>query len=268
MTDDYVIQPIRKSRLSQKIVLQICDLIRSGQIAPGDRLPPERELAERLQVSRASLREALSALEISGLIETRHGGGTFVRDFYEFGVTSPLALVLSATDDIVSDLWEVRMIFEPAIAARAAVRASADEIETLAAILDDHRTYLDREDGSDYLVQLDRRFHTTIAIASRNQVSVRVLQFTNELLAEGRRNYVASLARRTLTYERHGEILDAIRNRQPQAARDAMLAHLEEIERTLLGELVEEVPAGRSGSAPATNLEYTDNKRAGERRSR
>lgn len=240
MTEDYVIEPIRKSRLSQKIVLQICDLIRNGQVLPGNRLPSERELAEKLQVSRASLREALSALEISGLIETRHGGGTYVRDFYEFGVTSPLALVLSTSNEIVSDLWEVRLIFEPAVAARAAVRASTDEIETLRDILLQHSQYLDRIDGSDLLVDLDRHFHTTIARASRNQVSVRVLQLTNELLAESRRNFASTPERRNQTYIRHMEILSAIENRQPQIARDAMLAHLEEIERALLGEFAEE----------------------------
>lgn len=242
MTEDYVIEPIRKSRLSQKIVLQICDLIRNGQVLPGNRLPSERELADKLQVSRASLREALSALEISGLIETRHGGGTYVRDFYEFGVTSPLALVLSASSEIVGDLWEVRMIFEPAVAARAAVRATAAEIETLHDILLQHSEYLDRIDGSDLLVNLDRSFHTTIARASRNQVSVRVLQLTNELLAESRRNFVSTPERRKQTYIRHTEILSAIENRKPRLARDAMLAHLEEIERALLGEFVEEEP--------------------------
>lgn len=242
VTDDYVIEPIRRSRLSQKIVLQICELIRQGQVLPGDRLPSERELAERLQVSRASLREALSALEISGLIETRHGGGTFVRDFYEFGVTSPLALVLATESEIVGDLWEVRMIFEPAIAARAAVRATSDEIETLAEILADHATLLDRADGSDQLVQLDRAFHTTIARASRNQVSVRVLQLTSELLADSRRNFVSTPERQRSTYVRHSEILSAIRDRKPQAARDAMLDHLEEIERFILDQFVEDEP--------------------------
>lgn len=243
MTEDYVIEPIRKSRLSQRIVLQICDLIRNGQISPGHRLPPERELAERLHVSRASLREALSALEISGLIETRHGGGTYVRDFYEFGVTSPLALVLSTSNEIVGDLWEVRLIFEPAVAARAAVRASADEIEAMHTILRRHSEYLDRIDGSDLLVDLDRAFHTTIARASRNQVTVRVLQLTSELLAESRRNYASTPERRQKTYIRHTEILTAIENRKPQAARDAMLTHLEEIERAILGEFAEEEPA-------------------------
>ncbi|CAN5608153.1 MAG: FadR family transcriptional regulator [Chloroflexia bacterium] len=242
MTEGYVIEPIRKSRLSQKIVIQICDLIRNGQVLPGNRLPSERELAEKLQVSRASLREALSALEVSGLIETRHGGGTYVRDFYEFGVTSPLALVLSTSNEIIGDLWEVRLIFEPAVAARAAVRATAAEIETMHDILRQHSAYLDRIDGSDLLVDLDRTFHTTIARASRNQVSVRVLQLTNELLAESRRNYVSTPERRQLTYIRHTEIVTAIENRKPQVARDAMLAHLEEIERALLGEFVEEEP--------------------------
>lgn len=243
MTDGYGIEPIRKSRLSQQIVIQICDLIRQGHIKAGDRLPPERELADRLQVSRASLREALSALEISGLIATRHGGGTYVRDVYDFGVTSPLALVLSTSNDIVGDLWEVRVMFEPPLASRAAVRATPDELDALTHILDRHRQCMDafdQADASDVLVQLDREFHTTIARASRNNVSVRVLELINELLAESRRKFISNPGRTDNTLERHTEILEAMRARDPQAARDAMLAHLEEIERVILGEMFEQ----------------------------
>lgn len=136
----------------------------------------------------------------------------------------------------------MRLIVEPAIAARAAVRATADEIKALTAILDEHRDYLKRPDNGDHLVRLDRHFHTTIARASRNQVSVRVLQLTNELLAESRRNYASTPERRQSTYVRHTEIVDAIRARDPQAARAAMLLHLEEIERAILGELLEDGP--------------------------
>ncbi len=104
MSGALTIEPVRRGRLSQQIVIQLCQLIRQGQIGPGDRLPPERDLAEQLGVSRASLREALRTLEVAGLVESRHGGGTYVRDVFEHGLVSTLALALRATGDVVGDL--------------------------------------------------------------------------------------------------------------------------------------------------------------------
>ena len=95
-------------------------MIRQGQLRPGDRLPSERDLSEQLHVSRASLREALRALEIAGIVTSRQGGGTRIREVFDDGILSPLSLVLDASTDLVGDLWEVRSIFEPAVASRAA----------------------------------------------------------------------------------------------------------------------------------------------------
>src|SRR5690606_7409542 len=109
------------------------------QLSPGDRLPSERDLADQLQVSRASLREALRALEIAGIVAAKQGGGTYIREVFDDGILSPLSMVLDASTDLVGDLWEVRSIFEPAIASRAAIRAQPDDIASLEKIVEQQR---------------------------------------------------------------------------------------------------------------------------------
>jgi len=233
-----VVEPVRRSRVSQQVVVEICRLIRQHVYKAGDRLPPERELAEQLQVSRPTLREALRVLEMTGIVDSRHGGGTFIQDTFSAGVVSPLALVLEATGDIVGDLWEARIIFEPAIAARAALRSTTDavtQLEQLVANLDES---IRNGDPDEITVQNDRDFHIAVARASGNQVAVRVLTLINELLLEGRRHFITSHERRVKAYAAHVLILQAIRDRNPIDARATMLRHLEEIEEFILGEVI------------------------------
>lgn len=237
-------EPIRRSRLSQQIVVQICHLIRQGQFGPGDRLPPERELAEQLQVSRASLREALRALEISGIVESRHGGGTYVRDFSERSVVSPLGLIFEAADDIIGDLWEVRAIFEPAVAAMTAVRASPEDVARLDEIVAEQEQAFHNFGDDDHWMTLDRAFHSSLAVSSGNKVAVRVLDLINQWLQDGRRHFVATPERRCSALTCHTQIRDAVREHQPDAAREAMLRHLQEVEEFILGELIEPSPTG------------------------
>jgi GntR family transcriptional repressor for pyruvate dehydrogenase complex len=156
------------------------------------------------------------------------------------GVVSPLALVLQATDDIVGDLWETRIIFEPAIAARAALRATPESIDELDALVNDLDESIQNNDPDDITVRNDRLFHMTVARASDNQVALRVLMLINELLADDRRHFVTSRERRLSALESHRLVLQSIRERNPAEARSAMLQHLEEIEAFILGEVITE----------------------------
>lgn len=240
MAEELLVQPIRKERLSLRIALEICRLIRAGQFKSGDQLPPERELASQLEVSRTSLREALRGLEIAGIVETRHGGGTFVRRFSAFGVESPLAMIFEASHDNVSDLWEVRRIVEPALAERAAVRADDEAIEWLVEMLENQRKPYLREGDMEAAQALDREFHAGIARLTGNEAMEQVIQLVNTLAHRGY-NAAPGLAqdRRNLAYKRHHEILAAIRARDPEAARAAMVRHLQEVEEYILTELIE-----------------------------
>jgi len=249
MSDPLAIVPVRRSRISQQIVVQLCQMIRQGQLRPGDRLPSERELSEQLQVSRASLREALRALEIAGIVASKQGGGTYIREVFDDGILSPLSLVLDASTDLVGNLWEVRSIFEPAVASRAALRAQPDDLTALEQIVEEQRTFLERDMPNDVWLESDRAFHVAVARASRNEVSVRVIRLINELLQDGRRHFATQADRRQRAYIWHREIADWIREGQSQHARDAMLAHLHEVEEVIIGEVIAPVEESATGSA-------------------
>lgn len=240
MDDRPAIEPVRRVRLSQQIVVEVCRLIREGHLGAGDALPPERELAERFSVSRASVREALRGLEVAGIAETRHGGGTYVRDLADFGIDSPLALLLAASDDNVGDLWEMRMLVEPAVAARAAARRSETDIQRLEDILAKQRRAYEADESHDFVIRLDRELHTAIASASGNVVAVRIIQLINQLLYQDRSHFVTSRQRRKLALDRHGEIVDAIRRDDPRGAANAMRVHLQEVEEYILGQVIEQ----------------------------
>lgn len=249
MPDDGVIAPVRRVRLSQQIVVEICRLIREGHLQVGDALPPERELAERFSVSRASVREALRGLEVAGIVETRHGGGTFVRDLTDFGIESPLALLLAASDDNVGDLWEMRILVEPAIAARAAARGGEADCDRLDEILQRQIRAYEADASHDFVIGLDRELHTAIASASGNVVAVRIIQLINQLLYQDRTHFVTSRQRRKLAIHRHGEIIQAIRAQDPRGASSAMRTHLREVEEYILGEVIEEQTTGSRSSS-------------------
>jgi GntR family transcriptional repressor for pyruvate dehydrogenase complex len=238
MQTDFSLAPIRRARLSQQIMVEICRMIRETKLQPGDRLPGEREFAEQLGVSRAPVREALRALEIAGLVESRHGGGTYVRDILNLGLDVPLALALEASDDTVGDLWEVRVLFEPEIAARAALRATEDDLSALAANIERLRAVWADLNSSDTALRIDREFHAGIARASHNRVSLRVIAMINQLLHESRTHFATSPERRELTLHRHSEILECLVAGDAQCARERMLLHLVEIEAFILGEVI------------------------------
>ncbi|MGH2531210.1 MAG: FadR/GntR family transcriptional regulator [Thermomicrobiales bacterium] len=240
-----LVEPVRRSRLSQQIVAQVCQLIRDQRVQPGDRLPPERELAEQLEVSRSSLREALRTLEVAGLIESRHGGGTYVRDVVDQGF-SLLALVFHATGDSLGDLWEVRLIFEPEIAARAALRSTPEDLAALNAILTRQAEQVASEERT---LQIDREFHRALARASRNAVASRVIDLISALLRDERGHFVTSIERRQRVLVAHRRIVDEVQLGRPHEARAAMFDHLQEVEQNILGTIVDEVDASRQTGA-------------------
>lgn len=240
MSHDPAIEPVKRVRLSQQIVVELCRVIRERQFHVGDALPPERELADRFSVSRASVREALRGLEVAGIVETRHGGGTYVRDLADFGIESPLALLLATSDENVGDLWEMRILVEPAIAARAAARAGEKDVDSLDRILQEQREAYEANESHDVVIRLDRELHISVAAASGNVIAVRIIQIINQLLYQDRTHFVTSQTRRKLALDRHYEVVAAIRDNKPRKAADVMHTHLREVEEFILGQVIEE----------------------------
>src|SRR5437899_11653067 len=129
--------PIKSTRIYEEIVRQVKQLIAEGRFKSGDRLPPERELAEKFVVSRTSVREALRALESLGLIAIRPGEGTFVREVSIDALVGPLALMMTSQREAIAELFEARRVLEPATAALGARRATPDEVQDMERILED-----------------------------------------------------------------------------------------------------------------------------------
>jgi GntR family transcriptional repressor for pyruvate dehydrogenase complex len=230
--------PIRATRIYEQIVRQVRTLIAEGRLHSGDRLPPERELAEKLMVSRTSVREALRALQSRGLIEIRAGEGAFVRDVSAEALVEPLALVILPHREAVRELFEARRLLEPAIAALAARRATPEDLAEMERILEEQAREVAR--GRTGLAQ-DALFHSALAGGAHNRAIGRIVNTLIELLTQSREESLHTPGRPTRSHQDHLRILAAIRRRDPGAARRAVLAHLIAVE-----QLVSRVPRRRS----------------------
>jgi GntR family transcriptional repressor for pyruvate dehydrogenase complex len=221
-----LLQPIRKARLAEEIADRIRRLMLDGTL-PADRpLPGERQLAARFRVSRGSVRDALRVLETIGLLETRHGQGTFPRELDVERLVVPLASVLSYRRDLRDELLDVRRMFEPAVARVAAARISDADIAVLERLLELQRRKL--KTGASAIVE-DTEFHAALARATQNSVVVRIMETLNDLLIESRKQTLKQKGRPARSLEGHEAVVDALRRRDPDAAADAMNRHIDQI---------------------------------------
>jgi len=207
-------------------------LIRDGRLNPGDKLPPERELAEAFGVSRTSVRDAIRVLEMQGMVEPRQGDGTLVRDLSPDSLVNPLASVLGRNGRLLTELLDVRKILEPPLAARAAAAASDADIGNLSAILDRQAEKVRR---GELAIDEDTQFHYTIATAAKNSVVMRVVDVLMDLLRESRERSLQVKGRLQKSLAGHRQILGAIQSRDEAAAESAMRQHLQEIEDVIVG---------------------------------
>lgn len=215
-------KPVDSRRLYQQVADQIRTVIEASRFAPGTRLPPERELALQLGVSRASLREALIALEIEGRVEIRMGSGVYVCAAPPTDGEAPAALGESPTE-----LMEVRSVLEGAVVSQAAARVTRAGLERLRACVEAMRQDVRRGHPA---VDADRRFHVAIAEMTGNSLLARMV---GELF-DGRHSPISSrMSRRaenTDTWEaalhEHEAICEALERRDPQEAAAAMRQHL------------------------------------------
>ncbi|BCF94755.1 MULTISPECIES: FadR/GntR family transcriptional regulator [Paraburkholderia] len=232
-------------RLYQSVATQIIALIRKGEFPPGDRLPPERELALKLGVSRPSLREALIALEIGGQIEIRMGSGVYVRSGGSNDVES-----MGALGDSPSELMQARAAIEGSVAVLATARMSAAMLDRLRRTVERMRRLAAAGKSP---VEADRQFHMLIAEAAGNSVLSR---FVGELfdsrhdpIAAAMRGHTESAQTWTAAVQEHDEILRALQAGDPIAAQTAMRAHLRASEeRWISGALKQEADPKSEGS--------------------
>jgi GntR family transcriptional repressor for pyruvate dehydrogenase complex len=221
-----VLEPVRRSRIYEHIVDQIHALIREGRWAPGDQIPPERELAERFRVSRTSVREALRALEMQGIIESRQGGGTFVRSADTEALVPPLAAAILRGQREMTEVLEVRELIEPAVARLAAVRATPELVSELEQILERQRQCI--AEGRSF-VDEDTAFHYTLARAADNHILLRLHNVILDVLRESRQTYLHVPDRPQMSLRGHEAILAAVGVHDGEAAQAASLAHITEV---------------------------------------
>ena len=229
------LKPIKTKRIYEEIIEQIRILVTEGHLQPGDRLPSERDLAGRLNVSRASVREALSALEMIGLLEIRSGEGTFIKKIDIDSVVTPLTWVLSMEKDTVLELLEVRKMIEGQAVALATRRAKPEDLRELEDAL--HAMYVDLQTGQ-LGEDADHRFHYAIAKASQNKILLRLMNAMSDtmhqtLKASRIRLYEGQDAPERLLRE-HSLVFDAILKQDSERARRVMLDHLDGVEDRLL----------------------------------
>jgi GntR family transcriptional repressor for pyruvate dehydrogenase complex len=213
--------------LPEKIVARILSLIKEKQLGPGDKLPPERELAAVMHVSRPSLRTALRALALMNIVEIRQGDGTYVTSLDPGTLIEPLEFVFSLDDSTFLELLEARKILEVGIVELAAQQITDGEIAGLEACLDRSAALV--EDHEAFL-QIDRELHAKITEASRNPILTRFMQSISQLDLAGRRRTADIPGMTAQSLEDHRIIVAALKTHDPEAARQAMLEHLGNVE--------------------------------------
>ncbi len=220
-------KPIRLERISHKVANQLTKAISDGLFRVGDRLPSERELAEQMGVSRPSIREAIQQLELMGMVESVHGGGTIVRSLTEQEIQRPIELVLEEDIQKVVELTEVRALMEPWAAKQSAINGTEDELERIGSFLKEMEKDLKK---GIIRPDLDMKFHVEIAAASHNTIFCHVMQTIHQLIS-----YSVKLSREELfgepeeqkrIFRHHTRIFNAIRDRNPEAAEKEMSDHL------------------------------------------
>jgi GntR family transcriptional repressor for pyruvate dehydrogenase complex len=222
--------PLQKQQtVAEAISAEILDLLRQKELKPGDKLPPERELAEMLGVSRPSLREALRALSIMKVVEVRQGDGTYVSALKTEELVKHLEFVFMLDDSTTLQLFEARKIVETGNASLAAERINDEELAALHACLKKSEYSVD---DPEVFMQADIELHEIITHAARNPMLERFMT-SIRTLGHASRYRTSRMAGVTETVvKHHRKIVNALEAHDPEATSAAMLQHLEYVEQT------------------------------------
>jgi DNA-binding FadR family transcriptional regulator len=223
-----MVKPMAVRNLHNQVIHELGRLIVSGELAPGEGLPREELLAERMNVSRTALREAMKVLSAKGLIESRQKTGTRVRDTVHWNQLDADVLAWRCasmpTEDFVEKLVEMREIIEPAAAAAAARRRSAEQL----ARIDAAYAAMDAASNLDEWAEADLAYHEAVLHATNNELMISLFSVIETALG----TYFVLSARTASNFKyslpHHKKLLDAIRRRQPEVARQAMTSMVAE----------------------------------------
>jgi GntR family transcriptional regulator, transcriptional repressor for pyruvate dehydrogenase complex len=220
----------RNGTSAEEVAARLRDMIHSGELSAGDRLPPERDLAKLLGVSRPTLRAGIRSLSAVGILQSRQGAGTFVAVAEESPTLDSSSLrMLSALHGFTSDeMFEARLALEMSIAGLAARRATSEQMTQLAEEI--AGMYASLDEPEQYLVH-DMRFHQIVAAASGNRILTSLMNMVATILFEYRSKTVKRAKDLKESAEQHHNIYRALRDHDPNAAEQAMHDHLVETQK-------------------------------------
>jgi GntR family transcriptional repressor for pyruvate dehydrogenase complex len=229
-------EPVQQEKLSQGVIRQIEGLILRGILRPGERLPAERELAERLAVSRPSLREALADLQDRGLLNARAGAGVYVADVLGSAFAPALITLFATHEAAVFDYISFRRDLEGLAAERAARLSTDTDLRVIDAVFHKMETAHQKRNPAEE-ASLDADFHLAIIEASHNIIMLHMMRSMYDLLREGVFYNRSVMFKQRLTrdalLDQHRRINDALQARDPAGARAAVVAHLDYVETAL-----------------------------------
>lgn len=215
--------PIKNAKVYEIVIEQIKDIVKRGELKCGDKLPSERDLCDQLKVSRTSVREALRALEMIGLIESRHGEGNFIKENVENSLHEPLSILFLLLGRNSEDVLELRKIIEPESAALAAKNISNEQLTELKEIMVQVNCCLDVET----LLSLDKKFHYLILQASGNHLISTIMFSLSSLIETYIQDLIDDEVNKNSIISQHREIFEALESRDSNAAFIAIRKHLE-----------------------------------------
>ncbi|AYE34024.1 FadR/GntR family transcriptional regulator [Clostridium septicum] len=222
---------VKNTKVYEQIVDQIKAMVEDGTLKKGDKLPTERVMAEDLGVSRASVREALRALEVVGLIESRQGAGNYIKENFGGLLSEPLAIMFMLQESNPLDIYELREVIELETVILATRKRSDEHLEKIKNILDELKENVDEDNN----VVLDKEFHYTIAAASGNKLIIDVLEVLSQLIDKfikvSRKNILSDAENKWDLLSLHEKLYEAIRDRNEVSAHAIMKDHFELIKR-------------------------------------
>jgi len=219
--------PIKNTKVYEQVIVQIKDMINKGILKKGDKLPSERKLVEQLMVSRASIREALRALEVIGLIECRQGEGNYIKTSFQDNLFEPLSIMFMLEGSNPEAIWELRKIMEVEAAGLAAKKITNEQLKDLKTIIQRFKTCEDE----DINVEIDKDFHYKIAECSGNVLIFNILKTVSTLvdhfIVDARKLILAEQGNKEILFSQHNEVYLAMEKHSSAVARKAMREHLD-----------------------------------------
>lgn len=225
-------KPIVRESVAELVAHRLLEMVKAGILKSGDQLPPERELAVSLNVSRPSVREAIRGLSILGVVRTRQGGGAYISELDAESLLGPIQFFLSLEDMNIRELYDARSLIESDVARRAAEHITDEELQQLQQLIDEQKAI---DDALAFRMS-DFAFHETIWKAARNAFLKRIGESLNVLGLEFRKRASETGGVLEQSVRDHKRLLDALKAHDPDAAAAAAARHMRNVYKSTIAQ--------------------------------